>query len=190
MQRLAKMDRMGKKFNFRPTSSLAPPAEVSPNGQGASAPKIGYRDRFWIPRFWNGMTVTACFSLLARNRFAVSPICVAMVAINCALSVINSLLWLLQVALFGRKIHRTKLEQDPIFVIGHWRSGTTLLHELLVRDLRHTYPDTYACFAPNHFLVSSWIIKPCLKFLVALAATDRQHAGRLGPPPGRRIRVV
>ena len=66
----------------------------------------------------------------------------------------------------GRKIARTKIEHDPIFVIGHWRSGTTLLHELLVRDPRHTYPDTYACFAPNHFLVSGWWLKPCLKLLL------------------------
>ena len=85
---------------------------------------------------------------------------------------IGAHLWLLQTALLGRKIKRTRLEQDPIFVIGHWRSGTTLLHELLVRDPRHTYPDTYACFAPNHFLISSWIIKPCLKF-VAFAAADQ-----------------
>ncbi len=152
--------------------------DVSQNGEAASPSQTGYRDRFWIPRFWNGMNVTACFSLLWRNRFAVSLICVAMVAINCALSLINSLLWQFEVALFGRKINRTKLEQDPIFVIGHWRSGTTLLHELLVRNPRHTYPDTYACFAPNHFLISSWVIKPCLKFLLpARRPTDNMAAG-------------
>ena len=68
--------------------------------------------------------------------------------------------------LFGRKIDRTEIEDDPIFVIGHWRSGTTLLHELLVLDPRHTFPDTYACFAPNHFLVSGWLMKPCLQMLL------------------------
>jgi hypothetical protein len=178
MQRLDKMDRMVKKSEIRPASPAAATADVGQNGKAVSAPTTGYRDRFWIPRFWNGMTVRACFSLLWRNRFAVSPICVAMVAINCVLSWINSLLWLLQTALLGRKIKRTRLEQDPIFVIGHWRSGTTLLHELLVRDPRHTYPDTYACFAPNHFLISSWIIKPCLKFLLpSRRPTDNMAAG-------------
>ena len=118
------------------------------------------------------------FLFVGANQFAVSLICVAMVAINCALGLINSLLWLLEVALYGRKINRTKLAQDPIFVIGHWRSGTTLLHELLVRDPRHTYPDTYACFAPNHFLISSWVIKPCLKFLLpSRRPTDNMAAG-------------
>ncbi len=66
----------------------------------------------------------------------------------------NSLLWLLQTAFMGRKIDRTEIEKHPVFVLGHWRSGTTLLHELLVCDPRHTYPDTFSCFAPNHFLLS------------------------------------
>jgi omega-hydroxy-beta-dihydromenaquinone-9 sulfotransferase len=126
----------------------------------------GYKDRFWIPRFWDGMGVTAFFPLLARNRFLVSPICIAMAVIIGSLSFINSVLWLLQELLLGRKIQRTQIEHQPIFVIGHWRSGTTLLHELLVRDPRHTYPDTYACFAPTHFLLSGWWMKPCLQILM------------------------
>ncbi|MFH1921793.1 MAG: sulfotransferase [Planctomycetota bacterium] len=72
-------------------------------------------------------------------------------------SVTNSLLALIQRALVGRKIDRTDLDQSPIFVLGHWRSGTTLLHELLTLDPRHTYPDTYACLAPSHFLVSRFL---------------------------------
>jgi hypothetical protein len=50
------------------------------------------------------------------------------------------------------------LRDDPIFVVGHWRSGTTLLHELLSLDPRHTYPDTYACLAPSHFLLSRYLV--------------------------------
>jgi hypothetical protein len=147
-------------------------------GKTPSMPTTGYRDRFWIPRFWNGMGITTCFSLLARNRFAVSFLCIAMVAINVGIGFINTLLWLVEMALFGRKINRTRLAQDPLFVIGHWRSGTTLLHELLVLDPRHTYPDTYACFAPNHFVISSWIVKPCLRFLLpARRPTDNMAAG-------------
>ncbi len=80
--------------------------------------------------------------------------------------IINFFLWALEALIFGRRIKQTGLKDDPIFVIGHWRSGTTLLHELLVLDRRHAFPDTYACFAPNHFLVSAWFFKPVLKFLL------------------------
>ena len=37
---------------------------------------------------------------------------------------------------------RTELDSPPLFIIGHWRTGTTLLHELLILDPRHTFPTT------------------------------------------------
>jgi hypothetical protein len=136
------------------------------SGKAPKGQNSGYKDRFWIPRFWDGIGVRGWFSLLARNRFDVSPRRVAMAVLISGFSFINSALWLLQAAVFGRKIEQTELPEDPIFVIGHWRAGTTLLHELLVLDSRHTYPDTYACFAPNHFLVSGWFFRPTVGLLM------------------------
>jgi len=89
--------------------------DTSQDGKAVAERKSGYKDRFWIPRFWDGMNITAFFPLLVRNRFAVSLICVGMAFLIGGLSLINSLLWLIQAALFGRKIQRTKIEQDPIF---------------------------------------------------------------------------
>jgi len=46
----------------------------------------------------------------------------------------------------------------PLFVLGFWRSGTTLLHELLACDVRFGFPSTYACLNPAHFILSErWI---------------------------------
>ena len=126
----------------------------------------GYKDRPWIPRFWDGMNTSGWIRLLVRNHFAIAPRRIGMAIIVFLVSIFNFFLWAIEVLLFGRQIKRTELKDDPIFVIGHWRSGTTLLHELLVLDGRHTFPDTYACFAPNHFLVSAWLFKPVIKFLL------------------------
>ena len=106
------------------------------------------------------MNTSGWIRLLARNHFAIAPRRIGMAIIVFIVSIFNFFLWAIEVLLFGRRIKRTELKDDPIFVIGHWRSGTTLLHELLVLDGRHTFPDTYACFAPNHFLVSAWFFKP------------------------------
>lgn len=38
-----------------------------------------------------------------------------------------------------------------IFVIGHWRSGTTFLHELLCSNPNFNFPSTYACMNPQIF---------------------------------------
>ncbi len=34
---------------------------------------------------------------------------------------------------FGEKVRATEIA-PPLFVLGHWRSGTTHLHHLLARD--------------------------------------------------------
>jgi hypothetical protein len=112
------------------------------------------------------MIAAPWFALLLRNRFAVHlirwPMCLAV----SYLALFNSCLAILQVALLGRKIARTPIKEDPLFIIGHWRSGTTLLHEMLVLDQRHTYPNTYECFTPAHFLLSASVLAPALRFLL------------------------
>jgi len=49
--------------------------------------------------------------------------------------------------------------QPPIFLLGFWRSGTTLLHELFSCDRRLGFPSTYACLNPFHFLLTEQWIK-------------------------------
>lgn len=41
-----------------------------------------------------------------------------------------------------------------LVILGYWRSGTTLLHEYLGLDGRLTYPSTYACMNPHHFVLT------------------------------------
>jgi hypothetical protein len=102
------------------------------------------------------MSYRACFNLLWRNRFAVGPTRIGMAFLMLFFfAPINFALGLIQKLRYGREIARTEIREQPIFVIGHWRSGTTLLHELLTLDDRHTFPSTYDCFAPHHFLIST-----------------------------------
>ncbi len=79
---------------------------------------------------------------------------------------INSCLAAIQSLVLGRKIARTKIDRPPIFIVGHWRSGTTLLHEFLVLDARHAFADTFTCFCPNHFLLTRWILPRLMGFLM------------------------
>jgi hypothetical protein len=140
--------------------------ETAKKGKPAEQPSGGYKDRPWIPRFWDGMNMSGWVGVLVRNHFAITPRRIGMAIIVFILTILNFFLWLVQTIIYGRRIARTSLKNDPIFVIGHWRSGTTLLHEFLVLDPRHTYPDTYACFGSNHFLVSGWFFRPVLRFLL------------------------
>ena len=113
---------------------------------------------WWVCRIWNGMDAPTLFSLLAKNRFAVSPNVgrIHIVVSAAIFSFMNSLLNALQQVFYGRRIAEVDLE-PPIFIIGHWRSGTTFLHELLTRDPALTAPSTYECFCPGHFHLSAWL---------------------------------
>jgi hypothetical protein len=41
-----------------------------------------------------------------------------------------------------------------VVVLGYWRSGTTLLHELLCLDNKYSFPTTHACMNSHHFLLT------------------------------------
>jgi len=141
---------------------------LADRGAGSQAPTStgGYKDRLWFLRFWNGMLLSGLLRMLARNRFHISPSRIGMALMLLFSGTINSVLAMLQAALLGRKIRRTEIKQAPIFIIGHWRSGTTLLHEMLVLDQRHGFPSTYACYAPCHYLLTRRFLPPVLKFMM------------------------
>jgi hypothetical protein len=105
-----------------------------------------------LPPIWLGASFTAWLKVLRGH--AVSPRNLPLAAMISAASMVNSSLGVLQSLVFGLQIGRTRLDLAPIFVIGHWRTGTTLLHELLALDQNHTFPNNYTCFAPHHFLLT------------------------------------
>ena len=64
---------------------------------------------------------------------------------------------------FGRKLKKFNFEKSPIFIIGHWRSGTTLLHNILCQDPEAGYLTTYHSVFPNN-LGSKAIFKNFMKW--------------------------
>ncbi len=124
------------------------------------------KPRDWSPRFWEGSDFFAWLRLLWRNRLAVEPPYWYIAAIVSGMSLTNTLLRWLQHSRFGDKIDRTPVPHAPVFVVGHWRTGTTLLHELLILDDRFTSPNTAQCFMPCHFLLSEDFFKRFLWFLM------------------------
>ena len=132
----------------------------------ASAPSSPPRKAEWAPRIWEGSDFFAWIKLLGRNRFAVHPAYWYIAAIVTIVSLGNTLLRWLEAAAYGRIIRKTEIGQPPIFILGHWRTGTTLLHELLIRDERVGFPTTYECLAPCHFLLTERLLSRLLWFLI------------------------
>jgi len=99
-----------------------------------------------------GITADRWWRLLRENRFAVAPVYWHRAAFIAALSLMNSWYRRKEDRLYGEQIARTELAGPPLFVLGHWRSGTTHLHNLLALDEQFGFANTYQVVNPFTFL--------------------------------------
>ncbi len=118
----------------------------------------------WCPRFWHGMNITDWGRLIAERRYRIHrwPMAVTASISSAFVSVVNSI----QHQKYYQECQETPFEDDPIFVIGHWRSGTTLIQELMTKDDRFVCPTTYECFLPRAFLVTEKWLKPATSWML------------------------
>ncbi|WP_445725571.1 sulfotransferase family protein [Flavobacterium sp.] len=80
-------------------------------------------------------------------------------------SVISSFLGVFDRLVYALKAKPKNLK-DPVFIVGHWRSGTTLLHNLMCSDPETGYPTTYQTIFPNNLFSFQWLFKFVMKSLM------------------------
>jgi hypothetical protein len=83
-----------------------------------------------------------------------------------ATSLASAPLRLLETLRYGRRITAVRITEPPIFVIGHWRSGTTHLHNLVSRDPALAHLSMYQAMVPNCSLIGERWLKPLLERIV------------------------
>jgi hypothetical protein len=102
-----------------------------------------------------GLPVDRWWRLLKENQFAVDPAFYHRAAFHTLSSLGITLYSQREEHLYGAAIEETRLVGDPIFIVGHHRSGTTHLHNLLGLDkAQFAYPNTYQVGFPFCFLSS------------------------------------
>jgi len=72
----------------------------------------------------------------------------------------------LEDAITKRRIDATQITEPPLFIIGHWRSGTTHLHQILCQDPQLGYLSLQDAVFPHNTLVNA----PVLDSLFSLFA--------------------
>jgi hypothetical protein len=113
-----------------------------------------------------GMDFFAWARLLGRNRFAIDFAKLPLALFITIVATGNTVLRWMQTLWFGRRVHAVPVPDDPIFIIGHWRTGTTMLHELMSLDPRLRCPTTYESLSPNHFLLSEQVVRRFFGFVL------------------------
>ncbi len=79
--------------------------------------------------------------------------------------VVEPFAWL-QSLIYGRRILACACPDNPVVVIGHWRSGTTYLHQLLAADPAAATARNHFTIAPQAALVLKPLLKPVLKWVM------------------------
>ena len=100
-----------------------------------------------------GITKKDWKNLLKQNHYKVSVKYMLKALIITNMSRINSKDKKREDELFGAEIKNTRIEKAPLFILGHWRSGTTFLQNILINDNQFISPNLFECRNPHTFLV-------------------------------------
>ena len=72
----------------------------------------------------------------------------------------------LQFILFSKKIRKTVISKDPVFILGHYRSGTTYLQKLMVSDKQFGFLSNYDALFANSNLLFGRKMQSVFQFLI------------------------
>jgi hypothetical protein len=88
------------------------------------------------------------------------------------LSMYESLRW-------GSALRHAATPDNPVFIVSHWRTGSTFLHQCLSCDPRFTIPTLLQCCYPTSFVTARRFAEP---LMTALVPTHRPMDNvKLGP---------
>ncbi len=118
-----------------------------------------YKKPLFYPKIWMGFSLSDWLLVLWESKFRIGLSSIHSFIFITISSIIRLLLSWIEYWVYQRQLSNTRIELAPVFIIGHWRSGTTLLHELMAMDKQFSYADTYQCFSPNTFLFPGPILR-------------------------------
>lgn len=106
-----------------------------------------------------GIRFSSLMKLAFSHGIGFRPLYILRLLVLIPTSLLSEIFTVIEYLKYGNKIKKTIIEKPPVFIIGHWRSGTTFLHQLIFLDRRFTAPTVVQAVIPEHFLFSSkyWI---------------------------------
>ncbi|MCG9892194.1 MAG: sulfotransferase [Thermosynechococcaceae cyanobacterium MS004] len=113
-----------------------------------------------------GFTRLSNILRLTHYAIGIHPRYVLRLLLIASTSLITLPLRLWEKMVWERRIINTPTVHPPIFIIGHWRSGTTHLHNLISQDPAFGYLSMYQSIVPDCSLVGGNWLKSLLSKIV------------------------
>jgi len=136
------------------------------------------KKRWSTDQLITGVELGNWMHMLKENAWNVTPEYLHRAAWVTAWSLPTTLVGKYEDAKYSRQLASMEIDPEPIFVLGHWRSGTTHTHNLLGRVPGHTYSTVFQCVFPTSFLSMNGVVPPLTeRFMDATRSYDNVKHG-------------
>ena len=105
-------------------------------------------------------------NLLIENGFAVQPKYAHRLAAQSLVMTFNYPFRVYDWLKMSGAVAKAPMPQAPVFLIGHWRSGTTHLHNIMSQDPQWAYVTTLQTVAPRSFISCEKVYRPVIERLM------------------------
>lgn len=113
-----------------------------------------------------GIDLPGLFKLLRRNKISFQPKYLFRILFLMQSSCWSSVFGYIENKRFRKRIESAPNPKGPVFIIGHWRTGSTLLHQYFSLDPALLTPSLFQVAEPDCFLTSYQYYKPIMKLLL------------------------
>ena len=128
--------------------------------------------------FINGISTGNLLRLVFKHGISCNPKCIGRFLFYLYCSLITSSFSIIERIRYKKILKSMKCPKDPIFIVGHWRSGTTFLHQLMNQSPELTSPSLFQVATPDCFLTGKKFLVPHIRpFLSKKRSVDNVRIG-------------
>ena len=125
-----------------------------------------------------GMRLSAFLKLIWENGISIAPRYIMRFLFLLQNGFWASIFYRKEKKIFGTRIENQKLPDNPVIIIGHWRTGSTFLHQLLSLDPSFVTSTVFQASIPDSFLSSRKSYEPIMqKFVKGTRPMDQVKLG-------------
>ena len=117
------------------------------------------RKSLFLSHYLLGVRFDNWLRLLWRAGFRIEPSKLPEAAFITLLSLVLAPFALAEGAVCALPVARTRIDRDPVFILGHWRSGTTYLQDLMSQDPRFGWASPVHTAMFSNCVLLGWLLK-------------------------------